>query len=285
MNKTVLDDWKTLAGQAAERPLAFLAGWRAPVCEGVSCQVHAHPSIEMVYHRKGSGLTRLGKGQQESLSFSEGSCVLYAPGLLHDQVMDEPGEDLCVHLALPHHFKKKLKGCLLVPDAVRKLTGDWDRLTAGRDAIDPMEKCILNLRATTALLEILHQSLAPAKREFVAGKQPVSRAEDYIRQNFASITSMWEVADYAGLSRDRLRHIFKQQRGMSLVAFLTQVKLERAKSLLVHSNLPLKQIATLCGFQDAYYFSNVFKRHVGIPPGGYRNSCSKPKAAFPSSPG
>ncbi|WFB36834.1 AraC family transcriptional regulator [Kiritimatiellota bacterium B12222] len=278
MNKTVFDAWKTLVDRAAETPLTFLAGWRAPVCQGVSCQVHAHASVEMVYHRKGGGVTRLGERQDQVVSFAEGSCVLYAPGLLHDQVMDEPGEDLCVHLALPMDFTRSLKGCLMVPDAAREISGDWDRLTAGRDAIDPLERQILNLRATTIFLELMQGVLSPTPTEQLSGKRPVSRAEEYIREHFARIESMWEVAEYAGLSRDRLRHVFKQQRGITLVAFMTQVKLERAKSLLVHSTLPLKQISTLCGFKDEFYFSNVFKRQVGVPPGAYRNNYTKPSA-------
>ena len=47
-------------------------------------------------------------------------------------------------------------------------------------------------------------------------------------------------------------------------------RIERAKTLLVHSQLSLKQIATLCGFRDEYYFSAVFRRFADLPPGRYR---------------
>ncbi|MGE9293374.1 MAG: helix-turn-helix transcriptional regulator, partial [Puniceicoccales bacterium] len=61
---------------------------------------------------------------------------------------------------------------------------------------------------------------------------------------------------------------------MSLITFLTRVRLERAKSLLTHSRLTLKEVASLCGFRDEYYFSNVFRKHIGQPPGNYRDSSS-----------
>jgi len=273
MNKMGIRAWESLAWQAVETPFTFLTGWRARVCPGVPCQMHAHTSLELVYHRKGSGVTRMGAGSTDEVTFVEGSCVIYAPDLPHDQIMNTPGEDLCVHLEVPSGLGKQLKGCLVVPDAVRRVGGDWDRLTSGRKALDALEQRILNLQATTALLTMLHQSISPEGGRHTASKEAVVRAEEYIRENFATIASMQEVAVYAGLSHDRLRHLFRQQRGMSLVSFVTRVKLERAKSLLIHSKLPLKQIATLCGFRDEYYFSNVFKRHVGVPPGGFRQHC------------
>jgi transcriptional regulator GlxA family with amidase domain len=48
------------------------------------------------------------------------------------------------------------------------------------------------------------------------------------------------------------------------------VRLSRAKVMLAHSKLPLKAVASACGFADEYYFSSVFRRIEGLPPGGYR---------------
>ncbi len=108
-------------------------------------------------------------------------------------------------------------------------------------------------------------AVAPSRPE-----QYVRAAEQFIRENFATIRSLRVVADAAGVGYDHLRHLFKERRGRSLVRYLNEVRMERAKTLLVHSRLPLKQIATMCGFRDEYYFSAVFRRHVQMPPGRYR---------------
>ena len=104
----------------------------------------------------------------------------------------------------------------------------------------------------------------------LAGEEHVAAAELFIRENFASIRSLRNVAATAGIGYDHLRHLFKKTRGRSLVQYLNEVRMERATTLLVHSRLPLKQIATMCGFRDEYYFSAVFRRHVRMPPGRYR---------------
>ncbi|MDP0496084.1 MAG: AraC family transcriptional regulator [Verrucomicrobiota bacterium JB024] len=270
MDKMAKDAWQDLVKKTAGKTLHFLAGWRTPVELGVTCQVHSHPAIEMVYHRTGSGITRLGNRQNELVSFPEGSCVIYAPDLPHDQVMDTPGEDICVQLAVSPRIRKQIHGCLVVRNAANQLSDDWDQLSSGRRPTSELEKEILNLRATATLLAMLRECIAPEEDTRSAEHAAVRRAEEYIREHFATIDSMQEVSEQAAISNDRLRHLFREQRGTSLIAFLTQVKLERAKSLLTHSKLPLKQISTLCGFRDEYYFSSVFRRHTGQPPGAFR---------------
>lgn len=270
MDESGAASWRNLAYQAVQSPMKFITGWRASVCRGVCCPKHAHSGLEMVYHRKGAGVTRLGRTQTEVISFSEGSCVFYPPGLLHDQVMQVTGEDLCVHLEIPNSIVNGLQGCLVVPDVAHCVFTEWDHLTSGHRCDDVLEQGLMDLRATSALLAMLHQFFFSSGARNPVGKQAVGRAELYIREHFSTIASMREVAAYARLSPDRLRHLFKEQTGMSLVAYMTQVKIERAKSLLVHSIMPLKQIATLCGFRDEYYFSNVFRRKVGVAPGSYR---------------
>ncbi len=270
MGKTAQKGWRSFAEQASVAPLPLLAGWQAPVAVGLCCQLHDHASVEMVYHRRGSGITRLGPSRREEVAFSEGSCVIYAPGLLHDQVMDTAGEDICVHLEMPSGFSGRLSGCLVVRDASRWVSEDWDRLTSGKKITDKLEQRILDMRGTSVLLAMLRQCFSPSRDKPASAEKSVLKAEEYIREHFAGISSMQEVAEHAGLSHDRLRHLFRQQRGISLVGFLTRIRIERSKSLLLHSKLPLKQIAELCGYRDEYYFSAVFKRQTGQPPGAFR---------------
>lgn len=269
IDKTAMSAWSTLAERASTAPLPYVAGWQAPVGLGVSCPVHQHPTIEIVYHRTGSGVTRVGPELAEH-PFAEGSCVVYAPALPHDQIIDKAGEDLCVHIQAPERLCTKLKGCLVIPHIDFGLSDDWDRLTSGQSPRHPLDQGLQNLRATTALLSLLRECLTPPRKGSNTGLATVQRSEEYIREHFARIESMAEVASHVGLSHDRLRHLFREHRGASLVSFLNNVKIERARSLLRLSNLPLKQIATLCGFRDEYYFSTVFRKHTGQPPGLFR---------------
>lgn len=251
------------------KPFAHTSGWKSTVNRGVCCAMHHHIAVEIVYHRSGSGVTRLGNGG--TLSFEEGGCVLYAPGLLHDQVMTTPGEDLCVHVAIPRRLARGLEGCLVIPEAGWQKIADWDLLTSGRAIADLAEKFILDLSSTALLLSLIRAWCRPKNGSCPRGEISVRAAEEFIRENYSKIRSLGEVASHIGLSHDRLRHLFQERRGITLVGFLTHVRIERAKSLLAHSILPLKQIASLCGFQDEFYFSAVFRKNAGCPPGGFRD--------------
>ncbi|MCD8069479.1 MAG: helix-turn-helix transcriptional regulator, partial [Lachnospiraceae bacterium] len=63
---------------------------------------------------------------------------------------------------------------------------------------------------------------------------------------------------------------FKEQCGTSVVSYIQQVRITRAKNLLRFSEDPIEKIAEECGIPDANYFARVFKKVEGIAPGEYR---------------
>ncbi len=252
-------------------PLRYVSGVRLSVKQGVSCQMHSHPAIEIVYHARGSGITRL-EGERH-VSFQEGSVVVYSPGERHDQVMDCEGEDLCVTLAVSPRHRGVPRHCFTVgrvEDAA--VVEDIRLLSQGRVKLAPAEQAALNLRATSTLYGLLHLALTQDEKSTRGMERYVQRAEQYVRDHFATLVTLREAAEHAGIGYDHLRHMVKALRGRSLVHYLTEVRIERAKTLLSHSQLTLKEIATLCGFRDEYYFSAVFRRVVFMPPGRYRAS-------------
>ncbi|RFC51538.1 MAG: Transcriptional regulator GlxA family [Verrucomicrobia bacterium] len=67
-----------------------------------------------------------------------------------------------------------------------------------------------------------------------------------------------------------LRRAFKSETGQSLHQYRLQVRLSRAKLLLKNSDLPVEQVALQTGFQDPYYFSQIFKQKTGVTPTSWR---------------
>ncbi len=263
--------WMTLASRlAAAPPLKFIHGMRHTVSQGVCCDVHSHPEVEIVFHPTGRGVSRAGGGPDTP--FIAGDAVVYAARQVHDQVMDVPGEDFCVQIAVPSWIGKAPRyGFHVTALDDPSLVEDLRALSQDRVRVSGAEQVILNLRATSALFTLIHR--ASERQPPAALDRPehyVRTAEEYIRENFATLRSLRATAAAAGVGYDHLRHVFKERRGRSLVRYLNEVRMERAKTLLVHSRLPLKQIAAMCGFRDEYYFSAVFRRHVRMPPGRYR---------------
>ena len=251
-------------------PLTYLSGVRHLVKRGVCCPMHSHPAIEMVYHPRGRGITRLEKDRD--VAFSEGSVVVYAPGQRHDQVMDSEGEDLCVTLAVSPRHRGVPRHCFTVGRVGEAaVVEDMRLLSRGRVDLNPTEQAIFNLRATSTLYALVHLARTRYEENTHGTERYVQKAEQYVRDHFATLVTLREAAEHAGIGYDRLRHAVKALLGRSLVRYLTEVRIERARTLLVHhSQLSLKQIATLCGFRDEYYFSAVFHRSASMPPGRYR---------------
>ncbi|MEA4965503.1 MAG: response regulator [Oscillospiraceae bacterium] len=95
----------------------------------------------------------------------------------------------------------------------------------------------------------------------------VNRAKEYIRQKLSDEQLCLEtVSDYVGLSRIYFCKLFHQVEGISFSNYLKQERLERAKDLLLTTNMKVFEISNTVGFSNAKYFSFVFKQTVGLTP-------------------
>jgi AraC-like DNA-binding protein len=254
-----------LAGGAVLRQVA---GFSQPIVVGRDCQFHDHATIELVFHPTGRGVTTMQGGGE--VAFGEGDVVLYAPSVRHDQRTAENGVDCCVQIEpLPD---VSLKGCLHVgriDDPV--LRSELEFLATRSPGRSATGDALLNLRTTAVLLQLLELAFVRGPAVASPAERHVGAAELYVQNHYACIESVEEIAAAVGVGPDHLRHAFRRRRGRSLVGYLGEVRLERARTLLTHAELPIKEIATLCGYRDEYYFSAVFKKRAGLAPGRYRD--------------
>lgn len=95
------------------------------------------------------------------------------------------------------------------------------------------------------------------------------KALTFMQNHFADPLSSEDIANAVGISVSHLRLLFKKQHGISLMQMLNQIRVRQAKALLSSGMFTLAEVASACGFQNEYYFSRVFKQHVGISPGKY----------------
>ena len=95
-------------------------------------------------------------------------------------------------------------------------------------------------------------------------------AKRYIEQNYTRQISLEEVAAQVGLSSAYFSKLFKSELGVGYAEYLTEVRLEHAKRLLLDSNGSVKEIAAQVGYLDDKYFSKLFKKQTGIKPSEFR---------------
>ena len=102
-------------------------------------------------------------------------------------------------------------------------------------------------------------------------KPAISQVCDYLQANYADNLSLTELAEIVGISRFYLSRLFRREKGISLSAYQTQIKVDHAKKLL-SQGMPIATVATATGFYDQSHFGYHFKRLVGTTPGNYLQS-------------
>jgi AraC family transcriptional regulator len=96
------------------------------------------------------------------------------------------------------------------------------------------------------------------------------RAKEIMHSRLASRLTIADVARECRLTPSYFAKAFRRTTGRSPHQYLSHIRLEEAKSLLLSSSLPLADIALICGFGDQSYFTRVFTRSVGASPGAWR---------------
>lgn len=84
--------------------------------------------------------------------------------------------------------------------------------------------------------------------------------------------SLNSLSDHFGVNASYLSALFSKETGMTLTNYVNMQRIEYAKKLLLNTNLPIKSIASQCGFTDVYYFSKLFKRIAQCTPKNFRQS-------------
>ncbi|SEN50383.1 AraC-type DNA-binding protein [Amphibacillus marinus] len=106
----------------------------------------------------------------------------------------------------------------------------------------------------------------PEREEHGQDHHFLAKAIQYMNIHLASPLSLEEIAAALGVSASYLSQVFKQQLNQSPMAYLTELKMERACKFLRMEQLKIYQVAAKVGFQDPYYFSRVFKKVIGLSP-------------------
>lgn len=95
-------------------------------------------------------------------------------------------------------------------------------------------------------------------------------AKEYLNDNFSDKTSLEVLSEEIGVSKYYLHRLFKEINGKTPLEYLIDIRLENAQNQLKYSKSSIFEIAINSGFDTTAYFSNVFKKHIGVSPTQYR---------------
>jgi AraC-like DNA-binding protein/mannose-6-phosphate isomerase-like protein (cupin superfamily) len=170
---------------------------------------------------------------------------------------------------------------LVVPDSGGSVHAAWEalRVTATSD----MSGSAVFIAQINALSVALLLSLALAgggREESNNGPSSFTTADDrvgqravrYIHDNLSRPLTVPEIAAQANVSPRHLTRLFSRFTGVPPAAYIEKARLQRARTLLLKTDDPVKQIGAQVGYEDVHHFTRVFTRLVGCPPGAFRKT-------------
>ena len=161
-------------------------------------------------------------------------------------------------------------GRLNIPkQQVRAILDSADKISVFPSAAEQLSEHILHRILTD---NYLFSSTSSASRI----SQEMLWVSDYIQQHLSEPLSVAMLAEKLHLSHNGLIWKFKKELNVTPVNYINMCRIKHAKQLLFDSDLTISQIAEDCGYANAYYFSNAFKKLEGISPSGFRKKCFTP---------
>lgn len=121
-----------------------------------------------------------------------------------------------------------------------------------------------------SLLEILFEKILAFRKRGQRNEMEIGL--QYIELHLREKITLTDVADEVNISPTYFSKLFKERVGVNFIDYLKQRRLLRAKIFLKHSDLSVSEIALETGFNEANYFSRVFKTQTGYSPTEYRQT-------------
>ena len=209
-----------------------------------------------------------------------GMLICAKPGQL--RYSDFPVRCNFIHIHLSENIDRDILSVLDSMPTCTYIEND-DRLEALVDTFNKLGSCFINssddqidtVRINALFTDILYRCLRACENsEERSGAQPVNwivqKTYGYIKKNYSSDCSLNALAEAVNISPNHLQAVFTKNVGISPSKYLTVIRVEKAKKLLMSGEKSLLEIALETGFCSQSHFTKVFKEQTGKTPSLYQ---------------
>ncbi len=231
-----------------------------PVFPIYRCAIHSHKYWEIILHTSGSVISTV---DGKDYNINTGDIMIIPPDILHGGSSNELYTDMfiqCEDVDFP--------GIMLLHD------GDANILTL----MNMLHKvCIEKEASYRSVANSLLHTICAYIDKFSEHKYKydfVNTLKNEMYENMSN--SDFKIADCIkklGYNSDYVRRCFKEDLAVTPLEYLTTIRLNSAKRLLLQETYKgLQDVAEQCGFKDSFYLSKIFKQYFGLSPQAYRKS-------------
>ena len=268
---------------------AFLFTWKGIRREDEK-NYHNHEYLEFCYVMSGRGRHRI---EDKVYEVSEGDLILINAGQYHQALVSAsggPAVEFYVGLT-DINLKGYERNCLptLGEEPILHTSGELKmklgRLCISMEAEKETERFggyfMMKTYALQMLLLYIRGQEQPRKErpmeqyafESVNRKYLVEKIMDYFEEHYTQKISLGQIAGNMYLSPFYISKIFKAETGETPIHSLIDIRMEKAKELLMaEPGLSIQEVAARVGYDDAYHFSKLFKKKFGIAPSAVRKA-------------
>lgn len=125
--------------------------------------------------------------------------------------------------------------------------------------------CIDNLK-----ISLFEQRVSDAAEPEKQEERTITGITRYLQEHLAEEISLSVLAEQFHLNPQYISQLFKSEIGVNFLAYLTNIRMEKAKKLLLATSLSIAEVAEQSGYRDYRVFTKVFKKSEGITPSQYR---------------
>ncbi len=271
-----------------------MATYTIPKLNPNECATHAWYAPTILHNHTDWEFTTLSEGTGENVvngvayPASYGTFLLLGPKHQHQQNADGQmvRRDICVS---SHNFKKfcdELKSGLYeqlseqeTPIQITLSAGSYKSLISRLTEIDAYQQLFPRHTATLLHSIIIYLLGIYLENAHATGKHASPPwFLEFIRKiqkpEFFS-KKIEELVSHSNYTHAHFLLLFKEQTGQTLISYITELRLNYAAQLLIHSNLPVIQIANEVGYDNHSFFSQKFKQRFGVTPVAYRKKALK----------
>jgi AraC-like DNA-binding protein len=250
--------------------------------------LHKHSFFEICYAFEGQGIFRITRRDYE---VQAGQVFVARPGETHEiisseedplgiyfwsytlipprECQQEAGVDVLLNAFLTSQ-KPLSTSSPAMPRILELLTEEIVQKEPGY--VQAIEGLVVKLLLDTAraVVEVLPQFIL----DDLSAKSPeetvIHMVVRYLRDNYNHAISIRDLAAQVHLSERHICRLFRKMMGMSILEYLTKLRVEIAAQLLLERRLAIKEVAQTVGYPDVRYFTTLFRQYTGLTPAVFR---------------
>ena len=235
-------------------------------------------NLDITFEHYGGLILLDGEGEyydknHDCIRLSRGSFVQRLPGTKHSTVVNPDGKWLEFFICISAESYHNLLSMGLLSDrpvmrcdeaALKELLPAAQKLLSEMQSADEQKLLHLYFEAQQLLCTITSRCFrSPADENCI-------RIACRLIERYSGRITGQELAAQMNLGYETLRKQFKSSVGLSIGQYSIRVRVNRAKSLLLRSGLPLETLALQLGYPDYFSFCKQFKQHTGVSPAQFR---------------